>query len=111
MSSPLAPSTARLARSGAAFFVYARDAVDGERVTLQDDVLVVESICGRRKRTYQFNTQWVTLLIAQNGAGVRLFVRSACETVELGRFATRGHRLQFASEIQRIARCERGAHP
>ncbi|QSN63067.1 DUF2244 domain-containing protein [Caballeronia sp. M1242] len=93
------------------FFVYARHAVDGELVTLQDDVLVVESICGKRKRTHQFNTQWVTLLVAQNGAGVRLFVRSAGETVELGRYATQGHRLQFASEFQRIARCERHAHP
>ncbi|WP_244818051.1 DUF2244 domain-containing protein [Caballeronia sp. Lep1P3] len=88
------------------FLCYARHALDGDIVTLLDDVLVVESVRGPQRRTHRFNIRWAVLLVTQRGARVQLAIRCAGETLELGRYATQSRRLAFLSEFQRITRCE-----
>ena len=91
------------------FFSYARHALDGDIVTLQDHMLVIESVCGPRTLTRRIDARWAVLRVTQTGARTRLSLRCAGETLELGRLTTQSRRLQFVAEFQRIARCEMNA--
>jgi uncharacterized membrane protein len=92
-----------LAAVGLAFLAYARHATDGERISLQGPLLVVElESAGRRERA-EFHRDWVRVeprsdkrsLIELSGRG---------QQVRIGRFVRPEHRRELAQEIRRALR-------
>jgi len=88
---------------GVAFWVYARHAVDAERIVLSASQLVVELECAGRLERAEFNRAWVRIepkaddrsLIEVSGQGRR---------VEVGRFVRPEHRRALAYEIRSALR-------
>lgn len=84
---------------GAAFFVYARHATDGERIVLQDGRLLVELECGGKLERSEFLGNWVRVepgaydksLIELTGQG---------KTVRIGRYVRPELRPELAREIR-----------
>jgi uncharacterized membrane protein len=99
----LAFALLELTAVGAAFLVYARHAVDRERIALCGQQLVVELEKGGRVERKEFNRQWVRVepkgedgsLIELSGQGQRVWV---------GRFVRPELRPALAREIRRALR-------
>ncbi len=90
---------AELVAVGVAFFVYARHATDGEKISLQGAQLVIELESAGRLERSEFNREWVRIepkaddrsLIEVSGQG---------RSVEVGRFVRPELRPALAREIR-----------
>lgn len=83
---------------GGALLVYARHALDYERVRFGERRLVVERMDAGRLRRFEFNPSWVRVGQGRDPGGmVRL--RSGGDSVELGRFLMPHLRAGFTHEL------------
>lgn len=89
-----------MAAVGAAFFFYARHAVDREHIALIDDWLVVELIQKEQVRRFRLDPRWTRVEPpASRGELIGLEARDV--RVEVGRFLTEWKRREFARELRR----------
>jgi uncharacterized membrane protein len=79
-----------------ATMVYARHAVDGERLQLDGDALRIETIEGGEVRTYSLHPTWVWL---ERGEGCALTLRSGWLRLPVGRHVSDVQRLRFVEEF------------
>jgi uncharacterized membrane protein len=102
----LAFSFCELALVGLALLVYARHALDHERIALSDTALVVECVeAGERRRSCLDPLR--TRVLEHRGAGGRhalLRLESRGVQVEVGRFVTDARRRQVAVELRAALR-------
>lgn len=84
---------------GAAFMVYARHARDGERISLQDGLLVVELETAGRMQRAEFNREWVRVE-PKDGDGSLIEVSGQGQTVRVGRHVRPELRPALAREIR-----------
>ncbi len=97
---PVAPFTgAELLVVGIAFLVYARHAVDYERIRLYPNRLVIEQASGERLVRFEFNPRWVRV---EPGATPREPIKlvSRGQTVAVGQHLAHHRRAQFVSELR-----------
>jgi uncharacterized membrane protein len=91
---------------GLALIVYARHAVDGERLRLEHGRLVVERRRGLREDRFEFDAHWVRLSAAPGGA---IDLREGRRGLRVGACAATGLRTQALREINEVlARLRRG---
>jgi len=84
---------------GVALLVYARHAVDGERVSLRRDALEIESIDGRTRRLTHLDPRGVRVeMDARPRAALTVVARG--ERVVVGRFVCERERRRFARELR-----------
>ena len=81
---------------GVALLVYARHAVDGERVRLEHDRLIVERRRGAREERFEFDVHWVRVSALPGGA---LDVCEGRRSLRVGAFAAPVRRAQALREI------------
>lgn len=84
---------------GAAFWVYARHATDGERIVLHGDHLVVELESGGRVERAEFNREWVRVE-PKGGDGSLIEVSGQGRSVRVGRHLRPELRPALAREIR-----------
>ena len=84
---------------GAAFWVYARHATDGERIVLHGDHLVVELKSGGRVERAEFNREWVRVE-PKGGDGSLIEVSGQGRSVRVGRHVRPELRPALAREIR-----------
>jgi uncharacterized membrane protein len=84
---------------GVALLVYARHACDGEKITLQGPVLVVERDHGRRSERTEFDRQWVRIEPC-SGDGSLIEVSGQGRSVLVGRHLRPELRPALAREIR-----------
>lgn len=84
---------------GAAFVIYARHAVDYERIRLYPNRLVIEQVSAQRLTHFEFNPRWVRV---EHGASPRdpVKVVSRGQTVVIGVHLAHYRRGPFASELR-----------
>jgi uncharacterized membrane protein len=84
---------------GGAFVLYARHAVDYQRVRLFRNLLVIEHMDAERRTRVEFNPRWVRI---EAGASPRDPVRlvSRGEAVTVGQYLPEGRRGQFVRELR-----------
>lgn len=88
-----------LAAVGAAFVVYARHALDGEKIVLQGPHLLIEmEVAGRTERV-QFNREWVRVE-PESGDGSLIQVSGQGRSVKVGRHIRPELRPALAREIR-----------
>jgi uncharacterized membrane protein len=88
---------------GVAFAMYARHAVDYERVRLYPNRLVIEQVSAEELTQFEFNPRWVRV---EQGATARDPIRlvSRGETVMIGQHLAQYRRVEFANELRRWLR-------
>ncbi|MFC5520358.1 DUF2244 domain-containing protein [Polaromonas jejuensis] len=84
---------------GAAFLVYARHAGDGEKIVLQDGLLVVELETAGRMQREEFNQAWVRIE-PKDGDGALIEVSGQGRSVRVGRHVRPELRPALAREIR-----------
>ena len=84
---------------GTAFLIYARHARDGEKISLQDGLLVVELQTAGRLQRAEFNREWVRVE-PKNGDGSLIEVSGQGQTVRVGRHVRPELRPALAREIR-----------
>lgn len=93
---------------GAAFFVYARHATDGEQISLQGAQLIVELESSGRKVRSEFNRDWVRVEpLTRDGSLIELSGQG--RRVQVGRYVRPELRALLAREIRmalRSAQCQ-----
>lgn len=90
---------------GVAFVIYARHAVDYERIRLYPNRLVIEQVSAQRVTQFEFNPRWVRI---EHGASPRdpVKVVSRGQTVVVGVHLAHYRRAPFANELRAaLARC------
>lgn len=90
---------------GIAFAVYARHAVDYERVRLFQNRLVIEQVSAERLTQFEFNPRWVRI---EPGATPRDQIKlvSRGQTIMIGQHLAQYRRAQFAGELRMwLTRC------
>ncbi len=89
---------------GGAFAVYARHAVDYERIRLYPNRLVIEQMSADTLSQFEFNPRWVRV---EPGATPRDPVRleSRGQTVVVGLYLPQYRRAQFARELRMWLAC------
>ena len=92
-------SIVEMAALGVALLVYARHAVDGERVSLGGHALEIESIDGGRHRLVRFDARAARVEMDARPRAV-LAVVARGERVEVGRFVCERERRRFARELR-----------
>ena len=93
-------SLIEMAALGAALLVYARHAVDCERVSLDSDELVIEAIDGNTTRVTRFDARLARVEVEPKRRGAVAVV--ACnERIAVGRFVCERERRQFARQLGR----------
>jgi uncharacterized membrane protein len=92
-------SVIEMSAVGVALLIYARHAVDCERVSLGADALLIESVEGNRRSVTRLDRRAVRVVI---GARPRLEVSvvSRGERVAVGRFIGERERRRFARELR-----------
>lgn len=88
-----------LAAVGAAFVVYARHALDGEKIVLQGSHLLIEMEMAGRTERVQFNREWVRVE-PESGDGSLIQVSGQGRSVKVGRHIRPELRLALAREIR-----------
>jgi len=88
---------------GAAFWVYARHATDGERIVLQGERLVVELESAGRLERAEFNREWVRVE-PRNGDGSLIEVSGQGRSVRVGRHVRPELRPALARELRHALR-------
>lgn len=84
---------------GVALLVYARHAVDCERVSLCDDALMIESIDGDRRRLTRLDRRAARVLL-EGRPRLEVCVVARGERVPVGRFIGERERSRFARELR-----------
>jgi uncharacterized membrane protein len=79
-----------------ATLVYARHAVDGERIHLDSQALQIETVEGGDVRMYSLHPAWVCL---ERGEGCALTLRSGRLRVPVGRHVSDVQRFRFVDEF------------
>ncbi|SIT36994.1 conserved hypothetical protein [Paraburkholderia ribeironis] len=90
---------------GIAFAVYARHAVDYERIRLFPNRLVIEQVSAEQHTQFEFNPRWVRI---EPGATPRDQIKlvSRGQTIMIGQHLAQYQRAQFAGELRMwLARC------
>ncbi len=84
---------------GTAFVVYARHALDGERIWLEGNVLVVESENAGHRVRREFQRAWVRIEQAAHGQAM---IEVCChgQRVPVGRFVRNELRQRLATELR-----------
>lgn len=88
------------------YFYFARHALDGELVVLENEVLTIETSRGLRRSAFQFNTRWAVMSISERRGITHLSVHSSGCTVQIGRHAPSGALLRFVAEFKEASACE-----
>ena len=92
-----------LAVVGAAFWVYARHATDGEKISLQGAQLVVELESAGKLERAEFNREWVRVE-PRTGDRSLIEVSGQGRTVQVGRYVRPELRPALAREIRMALR-------
>ena len=94
---------AELMAVGAAFFVYARHATDGERIYLQGSQLVVELENGGKLERAEFRREWVRV---EPRAGERSLIEVSGQgrSIDVGRYVRPELRPDLARELRMALR-------
>ncbi|WP_074766245.1 DUF2244 domain-containing protein [Paraburkholderia fungorum] len=90
---------------GIAFAIYARHAVDYERIRLYPNRLVIEQVSAEQLTQFEFNPCWVRI---EPGATPRDHIKlvSRGQTIMIGQHLAQYRRAQFADELRIwLARC------
>jgi uncharacterized membrane protein len=90
---------------GIAFAIYARHAVDYERIRLFPNRLVIERVSAEQVTQFEFNPRWVRI---EPGATPRDQIKlvSRGETIMIGQHLAQYRRAQFAAELRMwLMRC------
>jgi uncharacterized membrane protein len=90
---------------GIAFAIYARHAVDYERIRLFPNRLVIERVSAEQVTQFEFNPRWVRI---EPGATPRDQIKlvSRGETIMIGQHLAQYRRAQFAGELRMwLMRC------
>ncbi|MBV8627710.1 MAG: DUF2244 domain-containing protein [Paraburkholderia sp.] len=90
---------------GVAFAIYARHAVDYERIRLFPNRLVIEQVSAEQLTQFEFNPRWVRV---EAGATPRdrITLVSRGQTIEIGQHLAQYRRVQFAGELRMwLRRC------
>jgi uncharacterized membrane protein len=84
---------------GVAFVIYARHAVDFERIRLYQNRLLIEQMNAAELTQFEFNPRWVRV---ETGATPRepLTIVSRGQSVRIGQHLAQHRRKQFAAELQ-----------
>jgi uncharacterized membrane protein len=84
---------------GVAFLIYARHAVDFERIRLYRNRLLIEQMNAAELTQFEFNPRWVRI---ETGATPRepLTIVSRGQSVKIGQHLAQHRRKQFAAELQ-----------
>jgi uncharacterized membrane protein len=84
---------------GVAFVIYARHAVDFERIRLYQNRLLIEQMNAAELTQFEFNPRWVRI---EAGASPRepLTIVSRGQSVKIGQHLAQHRRKQFAAELQ-----------
>jgi uncharacterized membrane protein len=90
-----------------ATLVYARHAVDGERVQLDSEALHIETVEGGDLRIYSLHPAWVWL---ERGEGCALTLRSGRLRVPVGGHVSDVQRLRFVDEFSATLAAARAGH-
>ena len=88
---------------GAAFWVYARHATDGEKISLQGAQLVVELETAGKLERAEFNREWVRVE-PRTGDRSLIEVSGQGQTVQVGRYVRPELRPALAREIRMALR-------
>ena len=88
---------------GVAFWVFARHASDGERISLEGSRLVVELESGGRLQRAEFNRDWVRVE-PKNGGRSLIQLSAQGRSVEVGRYVLPELRSVLAREIRMALR-------
>ena len=88
---------------GVAFWVFARHASDGERISLEWSRLVVELESGGRLQRAEFNRDWVRVE-PKNGGRSLIQLSAQGRSVEVGRYVLPELRSALAREIRMALR-------
>ena len=88
---------------GVAFWVFARHASDGERISLEGSRLVVELESGGRLQRAEFNRDWVRVE-PKNGGRSLIQLSAQGRSVEVGRYVLPELRSALAREIRMALR-------
>ncbi|WP_250491720.1 DUF2244 domain-containing protein [Caballeronia sp. GAWG1-1] len=84
---------------GVAFLIYARHAVDYERIRLFENRLLIEQMNAEELTQFEFNPRWVRV---ETGAMPRepLTIVSRGQSVKIGQHLAQHRRKQFAAELR-----------
>ena len=85
---------------GVALMVYARHAVDGERVILRRDALEIESIDGSRRLVARVDPRAARVEMDARVRGGSVAVVARGERIVVGRFVCERERRRFARELR-----------
>ena len=88
---------------GVAFWIFARHASDGERISLEGSRLVVELESGGRLQRAEFNRDWVRVE-PKNGGRSLIQLSAQGRSVEVGRYVLPELRSALAREIRMALR-------
>lgn len=83
---------------GCCLLMYARHATDYERVALEQDALVIESVSANRVTRHVFNARWVRVEL-DDSPGAELVLHSGTCAVSVGRYLDASRRRRFAQEL------------
>lgn len=95
-------SLMEIAAVGAALLVYARHAVDRERISLAADALVIESIEGDRRSVKRVDPRIVRVVVESKPRSARkvVLIVARGERIAVGRFVCERERDRFAGELR-----------
>jgi uncharacterized membrane protein len=99
----LAFSLLELGCVGLALLLYARHALDRERISLSDDCLLVECVQADVRSQARLDPLWTRVLPGTGAAGPRralITLESRGVRVEVGRFVNEAQRRQVARELR-----------
>lgn len=85
---------------GVAFLVYARHALDGERIWMDGPVLIVESERGGQVVRQEFHTAWVRIAPLSH-ADALIEISGQGQRVEVGKYVRHDVRKSLASDLRR----------
>jgi uncharacterized membrane protein len=89
---------------GLALLVYARHALDHERIALTDACLLVESVHADQRRTARLDPLWTRVSVRERGRHALVRLESRGVAVEIGRFVDDARRRQVARELRAALR-------
>lgn len=89
-----------------AFRYMARHAADYERITVEDERVVLESVDGACTVRHEFNRRWAQVVLdwAHGDGHCRLALRYCGREVEFGRHLTDAERMAMAQRLRRTIR-------
>ena len=100
-------SLIEMAAVGAALLVYARHAVDCERISLVSDALMIESIDGNTRSLIRVDPHAARVVVEARRRGA-VWVVAGGERIAVGRFVCEHERRRFARELRVALRTPAG---